>query len=136
MARTATATLAGRSLGCAQRVGDDRPQRPRATAAVRAAAEALIDLGRGARAARPRVETGAHIVVGEDVAGADDHCVSGGGLSQAITPRRYSGNRIQSGASPCNRAIFILDFFKRRGANLQPASVPAVDAASPGGQRA
>src|SRR3954451_1567107 len=73
MARTATATLAGRSLGCAQRVGDDRPQRPRATAAVRAAAEALIDLGRGARAARPRVETGAHIVVGEDVAGADDH---------------------------------------------------------------
>src|SRR4051794_13252511 len=73
MARTATATLAGRSLGCAQRVGDDRPQRPRATAAVWAAAEALIDLGRGARAARPRVETGAHIVVGEDVAGADDH---------------------------------------------------------------
>src|SRR4051794_9814740 len=88
VARRATALLAGSGLfGGAKRVRDDRAQRAGAASAIRAAAETLVDLRRGARAARPRIEAVAHIAIGEDVTGADDHCFRRRSLSQAITPR-------------------------------------------------
>jgi hypothetical protein len=72
VARAETASLAFRSRG-AKRVGDDRAQCPRTAAAIRATAEALIDLGGCARKPRPRVEAGTYIILGENVTGADDH---------------------------------------------------------------
>lgn len=44
-----------------------------ATATLRAAAKAAIDLGRSAGTVGARVETGTHLAIREDIAGADDH---------------------------------------------------------------
>ena len=44
-----------------------------AMTAFGAAAQATVNLRRRAWAVRPRIETGAHIIVRENVTGADDH---------------------------------------------------------------
>src|ERR1700730_121378 len=58
--------------GAAERIVHDGADGARATPALRAAAEATIDLAGGAR--RGHVHGLAHLRVGQDVAGADDHC--------------------------------------------------------------
>jgi hypothetical protein len=60
-----------RATGAEQGLVHDLADRTRATAALGAAAETAIDLTGGAR--RGRGHGGAHFVVGQDVAGADDH---------------------------------------------------------------
>ena len=65
---SAAAARAGRR---AQRLIHDAPDGAHATAALGAAAEAAIDLARPAR--RGGGDRATDIVVGEDVAGADDH---------------------------------------------------------------
>ena len=68
--RAGAAGLLGRG---AQRLVHDGPDRPRAAAAIRAAAQAGIDLRGRARTAWARRKTGLDVPVGQDVAGADDH---------------------------------------------------------------
>lgn len=67
---------AARRRGAGQGFIHDAPDRARATSALGAASEAIIDLAGRARdfAARQRR---AHVMIGEDVAGADDHCREG-----------------------------------------------------------
>ena len=48
-----------------------------AASALRAAAEAIVDLARGARRRFARRQGRAHIVIGEHVTGADDHSRKG-----------------------------------------------------------
>lgn len=64
-----------------QRFIHDAANGTRAAATLRAAAEAMIDLAGGPRRAFAGGEGGADVVVGEYVAGADDHCRCGGGIS-------------------------------------------------------
>jgi hypothetical protein len=90
VARAETASLAFRRRG-AKRVGDDRAQCPRTAAAIRATAEALIDLGRCARKPWPRVEAGTYIILGENVTGADDHRFSALGFEFAAEPPIFEG---------------------------------------------
>src|ERR1700690_2954376 len=59
-----------------------------AASALRAAAEAIVDLARGARRRFARRQGGAHVMVGEHVTGADNHCRKG--------PAANWGNRNQS----------------------------------------
>ena len=64
---------AAAGIGSRQRLVHDPPDGPRAAATLGAAAEATIDFAAGAR----RTVTGerrAHVLVGQHVAGADDHC--------------------------------------------------------------
>lgn len=51
----------------------DAPDGARAAPALRAAAEAMVHLSRGARRGFACRQRRPHVVVGEDVAGADDH---------------------------------------------------------------
>ena len=60
-------------LRLVESLAQDRADGAGAASAFRAAAEAAIDLGRGAGTARPRLQARAHLSVGEDVARADDH---------------------------------------------------------------
>jgi hypothetical protein len=57
-----------------QRFIHDAADSAGAAAALRAAAEAAIDLIGGRRAGRSVVESGPHIAIAEDVAGTNDHC--------------------------------------------------------------
>lgn len=125
MARCAAAPLANQCLSYAlESVGNDGAEGPRTTAAFRAAAKALIDLSRGTRATRPRRQARAHVIVGQDIAGADDHR-SGGGLSQALAPVDLAG-RIQcvfiAGNIPGPR----LEQFKIARPSAQPQGLPRV----------
>jgi len=63
------------ALACAgpERFGHDSLQGARATAAFSAAAEAAVNLRRRARQLRSRTYGGADIVVGQHVAGTNDH---------------------------------------------------------------
>src|SRR4051794_20443590 len=74
--RRAAAARAGRRV-LGRRGGErfvhEAADRAGTMAAFGAAPQAAIDLRGRARAVRPRVEAAAHIRVGEDVAGADDH---------------------------------------------------------------
>ena len=54
-------------------LAQDRADGAGAAPAFRAAAETAIDLGRGAGAARTRLQARAYLSVGEDVARADNH---------------------------------------------------------------
>lgn len=56
-----------------QRFVHDGSDRAGAATALRAAAEALVDLGRRAWAIRARLEARPHLVVREDVTMTDDH---------------------------------------------------------------
>src|SRR3954469_13896308 len=56
-----------------ERLVHEPADRAGAMAAFGAASQAAVDLRRGARAVRPRVEAAAHIRIGEKVAGTDDH---------------------------------------------------------------
>ena len=86
MARAA-ATGRGRTV---ERLVHDLADGARATAALGAAAETSIDLPGGART-RLRRHRGADIVVGQDVAGADDHGSGPDGIS--IPCRTLPGKR-------------------------------------------
>jgi hypothetical protein len=66
-------TRAARLLGSLESRVHDRADRPGTTPAIGAAAKAGINLGRSPRAAGTRAETGLHVAIGEDVAGANDH---------------------------------------------------------------
>ena len=56
-----------------ERIVHDGSNRTRAAPAIGGAAEAAIDLGRRARAVRPRREAGLHVTVRKDVARANNH---------------------------------------------------------------
>ncbi len=64
-------TAANRTASTEQGFVHDLADGARAATALGAAAETTIDLASGAR--RARVYGGAHFVVGQDVAGTDDH---------------------------------------------------------------
>jgi hypothetical protein len=67
------AVLAARRVGGGERFIHDAPDRPRATPALGAATETMIDLAGRARHFRASGQGRAHIVIGKYVAGADDH---------------------------------------------------------------
>jgi hypothetical protein len=73
MGRTAVATVARLRLGTSEGVGHDRPDRTRAAAAIRAAAQASIELGRSAGAVRAGTEARLDVTIGQQIAGANDH---------------------------------------------------------------
>ena len=73
MGRAAATRVAGIRAGAAERIRHDGADGSRAAAAIRAAAEALVDLSRGARTIRAGAETRLHVTIGEQVAGANDH---------------------------------------------------------------
>src|SRR5262245_54270421 len=78
----------------AKRVLDDALDGARATATFGAAAKATVNLARGPRQIRSRLHGGADIIVGQHVAGADDH--EDGGLVVMLTPLdRYAGSSMQ-----------------------------------------
>ena len=68
--RAASGAFPGAS---SERVVDDGLDGPRTTPALGVAAEAAIDLPRRARQVRSRRHGGADIVVGQNIARADDH---------------------------------------------------------------
>ena len=65
--------LATRGIG-GQCLIHDAANSPRATAALGAAAEAMVDLASGARSGLAGRQRRAHVMVGNHIAGADDHC--------------------------------------------------------------
>src|SRR5262249_12900734 len=76
---------------------DDSPDRHGATAALRAAREAAVDLAW-------RAWHAAHVVVAQDVAGAHDHRDSHGrvnfGRPRTLPPRRMARLDLSQGTSP------------------------------------
>lgn len=67
-----------------KRLVHDAADGARATSALSAAAEAMVDLTGGPRGGVARAQRCAHVVVGEDVAGADDH-LRGALLVRSVT---------------------------------------------------
>jgi len=71
--RSGTAAGLATGLGAAERFVHDTADSPGASPALGAAAKAAIDLPSGARGSRVAGKYRPHVVVGEHVAGADDH---------------------------------------------------------------
>lgn len=63
-----------RGSGNPERLIHDAPNGARAAPALRAATQAMVNLPRGARHVLARRQRGTHVVVGENVARAHDHC--------------------------------------------------------------
>ncbi len=78
--RTARAAFLGAS---AERIVHDLLDGPGASATLGAAAETAIDLPGRARQLARRAQNGANVVVGQDIAGANDHGERAGSVSDA-----------------------------------------------------